>query len=159
LSKNVIPFSTTVRTSNVVPDFVQSSKAYIFENKDTYVTATFPNGNFIEAKTSQNVTNSGSTDNQIFGMIDALSMELSSDRTRKAVDVYAASLYLVTPAGTKISNDIIVYAKAKHVNLFHFTAEYNRDNPNQIRLGPGRQLHGYGTISAPNRTGTLEYDP
>jgi hypothetical protein len=157
LNKNGKLFSSSVRTSKVNPDFVRSSTALVLDKNFKVSVVTFPNGNFIEAKTSRIVINSGSSDNQIFSMIDALSMERSSDGTKKAVDVYAAHLYLVTPAGTQISEDIISYAKSKHVEVFQFTAEYDRDNPNQIRLSSGKLLTGQGALLAPTKTGTLDF--
>jgi hypothetical protein len=160
MQRNNVNFPNNISSSRVRPDFVGRSNFAFVDEHGRVSSTVFPTGNFIEAKTSRIVNGEGSGNNQIFAMIDALSNQRSANGEMTAGEARAGYLYLVTPADTVITQDVVSYATLKNVRLHQFTAEYNKDNPNQIRLGRGQPLNfldGGQIILAPRRTGTLDY--
>ncbi len=137
LEKNTVSFFSTTRKSAVVPDFV--AKQFICtETKeliDIYMT-----GIFIEGKTSRIVDLNGSTKGQMKSMVDACANQISvmGHIAGKEGD---ARMYIVTPADTIISNDLISYATERNVKLYQFTAMYDKDDVSRIKLSEGRLLN------------------
>lgn len=74
-------------------------------------------------------------------MVDACSNRISINGRISGENGYA-SLYIVTPSDSVISNDLIEYAKSKNVELYHFTAVIDMDDPSRIGLSVGKLLTG-----------------
>ena len=150
LRKNTQRFSTDVRNkaNSVVPDFVSMSNTANVSKKKTEL-FTFASGtiyegadvDFADAKSGGSI-GLGDNDNQIMGFIDALSnMESQQDPEKTIGDVGGGFLYLVTPAGTDVGQDILDYATENNVAVVQMEAYENPDKAGEIRFTMPKALN------------------
>jgi hypothetical protein len=139
LSSNQKTFSNNVRSSGVKPDFVQHSKAVGLNEKGKPEVHVFMTGAFYEAKAQDKVTTDGSSPKQMSAMVDALSDQTSlTDGQTKAGDVDGGFLFVITPAGAEISEDLVNQASESGVQLYHIETYVNEDG--EVKLTNGERL-------------------
>lgn len=141
LKKNSYQYPSLTRFAKVIPDFMAKNFVYKFSGEELRLDDIYLDGIFIEAKTSKVINLDGSTYNQMKAMVDACSKRVSI-KGRISGEDGCALLFIVTPSDSVVSNDLIDYAKSKDVNLYHFTAVFDKDNPTRIGLSEGKLLTG-----------------
>lgn len=141
-SSNHIDFPNSIRPQGVRPDFVQPSKSIIYDIFTGSVeTLFFPQGTFIEAKTSNMVTADGSGNLQMLAMIDAVANQRDITSSKTASKTRGAYLFIATPYDTVIDRTILDYATKKKVGVYQFKAMYNTEKPSEITLSSGVLLN------------------
>ena len=89
----------------------------------------FPQGTFVEAKTSRMVTADGSGNLQMLAMINAVANQRDITLSKTASKNGGAYLFIATPYDTVIDKTILDYATKKHVGVYQFQAWYNTEKP------------------------------
>jgi hypothetical protein len=136
LTSNQKIFSNNVRSSGVKPDFIQHSKAGGINEERKLEVHMFISGAFYEAKAQDKVTTNGSSPKQMSAMVDALSDQISmSDGQTKAGDVGGAFLFVITPAGAEISDELVNQASESGVQLYQIETYVSEDGTVKVTNG------------------------